>query len=131
MNMPPGPTCTDENGFYQFANVPNGETYVLCEVVPDRLDRDEGPGEDLNCNGKFGEPLEGFVFLAFHPMSIGRSRARPEGVLRDPRRHGLLHAAVRPRRGPSAGLSYSARHHVLLCFGNRVLRFSSRPYSVP
>ncbi len=37
------PVCTDTSGFYSFANVPNGEEYTVCEVVPDRQ-----PGENFN-----------------------------------------------------------------------------------
>lgn len=36
------PVCTDGTGAYSFTDIPNNSTYVVCEVVPDRL-----PGESF------------------------------------------------------------------------------------
>ena len=61
------PTCTDAQGFYEFKNLTEGVEYKVCEIIPDRLTEDEGPEEDLNCNGIEGEPKENFDWVPCLP----------------------------------------------------------------
>jgi hypothetical protein len=61
------PTCTDAQGFYVFKNLQDGVEYQVCEIVPDRLNEDEDPEEDLNCNGIDGEKAENFNWVPCLP----------------------------------------------------------------